>query len=123
MCNFKHTDKRSKVQAIPESGTGWKIFEKLNGKFLTLCAYRTEYRKTDGRITWDPAMRGDGFCFFSTKTVATKCLKKWEEAMRDSCCYVVMPIRYSGGTESHLEHKLIANRRYRLSLCKSFEIL
>ena len=122
MCNFKHVDEESKVQSIPESGTGWKIFKKVENELCSMTMLRS-YQKTRNKIKWFEAF-GDGFCFFLSKAGANKCLTDWlEVAYAQDKNFVVKKIKYSGGLQSHLERKIIFGNSYRVSLCKEFEIL
>jgi len=124
MCNFKHVDEESKVQSIPESGTGWKVFWEIDNELCSMCL-RDSYKWTGGRIKWNEDIyRGDGFCFFKSKAAATKCLKLWMTRVYDSSRkHVIKKITYSGGLQSHLEDNLIKTNVFRISLCKEFEIL
>ena len=123
MCNFKHTNRESKVQEIPEAGFGWKIFEKIDGEFCGMSLF-ISYQKTENEIIWKEHVPGDGFCFFRSKAVANDCLKRWICAIDiPGRKYVIKKIAYFVGLQSHLEERITSRSSYRISLCKVFEIL
>jgi len=127
MCNKKHTDKKSKVKSIPESGTGWKIFDVTDKELKTLTNFR-KYDRVDRTVKWIDKFRfdGDGFCFFENKNDAVCARIAWDKAIGNDWSNkrktAVKEISYSGGIESHIEDRFITNELFRVALCKEFTL-
>lgn len=112
MCNSLKNG--SRVYKIPESGFGYKLFEKSRRRITAKTFFRETILPRDAWIKWDDNIGvGDGFCFFRTKKDVKEYLKAWSA----STYKIFHRIRYKQGLGKRGENG------YMSSLCKEFKIL
>ena len=122
MCNFLHEP----VTPIEEEGTAYKLFTKINNKYIPLCSsgYRLSMKETliwdDERSYYDFSKGGDGFCMIMSKGVAIEALNAFDLLRDDGVC--LCKIRYSGGLGKFREKNFI-QVPITMALCKEFQII
>ena len=123
MCNFLHINSRP----IPKKGTGWKIFEIVEGEHNAL---KPVFKKSpsDTRtyplgtlISWEDASGVAGFCFFRSSSEANRAFKiiaaTWSKSK-----FVLLPIHYEEGMGEHAESNMVYPQLFEIALCKKFRI-
>ena len=124
MCNFLHINSRP----IPKKGTGWKIFEIVEGEHNALKPV-FKMNPSDTRtyplgklISWEQVTEATaGFCFFRSSSEANRAFKiiaaTWSKSK-----FVLLPIHYEEGMGEHAESGMIDSQLFEIALCKKFRI-
>lgn len=141
MCNKIHKDAK-RLKDSETSGIGYKLFEEINGKLLTLTEPSIKYRTSeDGSIVWDEhcGKTDEGFCFFFDIDEAKRARRDWLATFRvskfvdadDDYYYddddyypniVVRVINFKDGFCEQEENMFITDEVYTIGLCKRFVI-
>ena len=117
MCNELHKDS----EPIPESGTGWKIFDnKVNREFRSFM-YSEKYIETDGWISWRLKLPPErGFTFFLQKPDFEYIKERFQYGNET---LVLKQIEYKNGLGKHMEDRFLFDELHEIALCKDFRII
>jgi hypothetical protein len=123
MCNYLHDDSKP----IQECGTGWKMFQIIDGEYYPICYTpeiddETQCFHKKHRNVWFNDSLIKGFCFFLSRNEALRLYHDLLGGSYKNGQYVVLPIKYKQGMGQHNERYITGMRDYQIALCKEFKI-